>query len=118
MYYGDWDCREDILNDFGISSFDGVVIQAYYEYADYTGYAYVIYYHEGRFYYVADSHCSCNGLEDWDPEELTLEMILHMISNGRIWRAHGTDHLAEVVKKVAAFEGSPEELEDYIRSQS
>ncbi len=46
------------------------IIYAEYEGGGYDGRADVLFYDNGRFWYVTGSHCSCYGLEDqWDPEE-------------------------------------------------
>lgn len=41
----------------------------------YEGSAFVLYRRNGKLWEVNDSHCSCNGWENWSPEETTLEAI-------------------------------------------
>jgi hypothetical protein len=48
---------------------DEQVLFAYYSYEDYSGWAVCIFERDGILYEVHDSHCSCNGLENWNPEE-------------------------------------------------
>jgi hypothetical protein len=48
---------------------DGEVLLAIYSYEDYSGSAYLLYERDGKLYEVFDSHCSCYGLENWEPEE-------------------------------------------------
>lgn len=41
----------------------------------YEGSAFVLYRRNGKLWEVNDSHCSCNGWENWSPEETTVEAI-------------------------------------------
>ena len=41
----------------------------------YDGSAFVMFRHDGKLYEVNDSHCSCNGWENWSPEETTKEAL-------------------------------------------
>jgi len=50
---------------------DEQILFAYYSYEDYSGYALAIFQRDGKLFEVSDSHCSCNGLENWEPEETT-----------------------------------------------
>jgi len=80
VYYGDWDCLEDMLSDFQISK-DAVkgykVLYAWYEYADYSGSAFVLLKKGRKLYEVNGGHCSCYGLEgQFDLEETSAEAIL------------------------------------------
>ena len=52
------------------------IIYAEYDNADYDGHADVLFYDNGKFWYVTGSHCSCYGLEDqWSPEEYSIEAL-------------------------------------------
>lgn len=52
------------------------VLYAYYEYADYSGDAMVVFRKDGKLYEALGSHCSCYGLEgQWDPEETSIEAL-------------------------------------------
>lgn len=50
---------------------DEEVLIAVYSYEDYSGSAFVVYQRNGKLYEVHESHCSCNELETWEPEETT-----------------------------------------------
>ncbi len=83
IYNGAFSSKEDICKEFAISDFDGEVIYAHYEQDSYDGYANVVFMSGSQFYYSEGSHCSCYGLEDqWSPEEITIESILHMARHG------------------------------------
>jgi len=86
MYYGNFTCWNDVVDNFGIRDQnidDVVVLFAAYDYECYDGFATVIYVQNGKFYFVHGSHCSCYGLEDqWDPDEMPLEALLHMADKG------------------------------------
>lgn len=107
MYYGLFEKREDICKEFNISSFDGVVLHAQYEYEEYDGHAIVIFAHDGKFYYTEGAHCSCYGLEgQWEPEEMTAEALTHMLRKGRALSeghklANGIEHLSNLLTERA-----------------
>ena len=75
VYFGQFNNYEDFL-----SQWDGKkepvptekeVIFASYGTPSYEGYAIAVFKHNGVLYEVNDSHCSCHGLENWEPEETT-----------------------------------------------
>lgn len=80
VYCGDWECLEDMLNDFHIPKevVEGYeVLYGWYEYADYSGSAFVLLQKDGKLYEVNGGHCSCFGLEDqFDLEETSVEALL------------------------------------------
>jgi len=118
MYYGDISCREDILREFCISSFEGHVVYAFYEYEDYSGTAFVIFIHDGNFYLVQGSHCSCYGLEDqWEPEEMTGEALAHMIRNGRMYGFILDKDFANVIERLDELlrsDSSDEQIKEFL----
>lgn len=80
VYEGDWSCLDDMLRDFGISK-DEIkgykVLYAWYEYAFYSGSAFVLLKKGRKLYEVNGGHCSCYGLENqFDLEETTVEALL------------------------------------------
>ncbi|MNK83287.1 hypothetical protein D3C87_1030920 [compost metagenome] len=85
MFYGAFNCAEDVFSNFCVSGADreGVhFLYASYECESYDGSAGVIFLKGGRLYLVTGSHCSCYGLEDqWDPEEITLAQVRHYADN-------------------------------------
>lgn len=86
LYLGDWSDSQDVCKDFNVSSDtlkDCRVFVAFYEYADYSGYAFVLYAKGKTLYEVHGSHCSCYGLEDqWTPEDTTVESLDQRIKHG------------------------------------
>lgn len=78
-YFGNWKSRDDIANEYGWKASDIPqdvnIVYASYDTPDYEGYAKVIFKKDGKLYEVHDSHCSCNGLENWNPEKTTAEAI-------------------------------------------
>ena len=78
-FYGLFDSVEDIRNAFDEPDAlpdEAVVIAAGYSYEDYSGYASVVYVHDGVVYEVHGSHCSCYGLEDqWKPEQANISEL-------------------------------------------
>ena len=88
IYYGCWDNKQEMCNDFGIK-LDVVenaeILLAYYDQEDYEGYAFVLFQHAGKLYEVNGSHCSCYGLSEsnynggsntqWEPEETSIEAL-------------------------------------------
>lgn len=85
MYYGEFNCWEDVSSQFSINETDQdkVVLFAAYDVPNYEGYAMVIYIQNGKFYIVEGSHCSCYGLEnEWTPDEMPLEALLRMADSG------------------------------------
>lgn len=79
VFYGDWDCQEDMLRDFQINKEEVKgykILFAWYEYADYSGSAFVLLKKGRKLYEVNGSHCSCYGLEDqWSLEETNVEAL-------------------------------------------
>ena len=89
---GDWEngSVDDVLSGYGISreDMDGMeVLFAYYSYEDYSGYSFVLLRdaQSGELFEVNASHCSCYGLEDqWEPEPVTLEELIHRVRHGSV----------------------------------
>lgn len=84
-YFHDlFDSVESIRSEFNEPNAlpDGaVVIAAAYSYEDYSGYAAVVYVHDGVMYEVYGSHCSCSGLEDqWKPEPVQRDELCARMS--------------------------------------
>ena len=98
VYYGDWKNLEDMLRNFCISKEvveDYEILYAWYEYADYSGSAFVLLKKDDKLYEVNGGHCSCYGLEDqFDLEETMPEAILKR-------RHFGVN--AEIVKDLEAL---------------
>jgi hypothetical protein len=109
-FYGDWDSLEDMAKEFreDISIFNGAnILFAAYEYADYSGSAYVLYEYEGNLYEVNGGHCSCYGLEDqWNPEETSKEEVLYRLNKGSSYGIfHG--HKKEIKEALEGYDTGP-----------
>jgi hypothetical protein len=100
VYQGEWSNQQDVIDDFRLEDSNwyatsanpeavaffkaSQVLLAVYDHEGYEGYAYVLFYKDGKLYEVHGSHCSCMGLEDqWDPEETDLDTLLHLLENGK-----------------------------------
>ena len=60
------------------------IIYAEYDNGGYDGQAWVLFYDNGKFYYVGGSHCSCYDLSgQWSPEEYSVEAL-----KGQVERAN------------------------------
>lgn len=100
MYYGDFHNERDVLREFGVSDFEGVIVFAAYETEDYDGSANVIFVKDGKFYLVYGAHCSCHGLEEcWDPVEMPIAGLRRMIYEG----CGPMKHYAEEIEKSLSF---------------
>ena len=76
-YYDIWKSRDDVVNNYGKDTpTEDEIIYAGYTYEDYSGAALVVYMRDGVLYENNDGHCSCYGLEDWNPEETSKEALL------------------------------------------
>jgi hypothetical protein len=77
---GHWDGFEvnEILAE-EIKTLD--IIVAAYNVESYSGDAFVLYRKDGKLYEVNDSHCSCYGLGNWEPDETTKEALLLRFSD-------------------------------------
>lgn len=86
MFYGEFNCAEDVFSNFNVSDDerkDVKFLYASYETPDYEGYAGVVFLKDGKIYSVYGSHCSCYGLEgQWDPTEVSLAEMKHYNDNG------------------------------------
>jgi hypothetical protein len=99
-YVGGFDSKEDICREFRIENFDGVVLFADYRNEDYEGSAHVLFLNGSKLYYVNGGHCSCHGLEDqWEPDEITVDQILHMAANGNGWWNENS-WIADALRKI------------------
>lgn len=100
-YLADWEQskKKGIIEDFRLTDeLDGCkIVLAAYQYADYSGDAFVIFNKNGILYEVHGSHCSCCGLEgQWQPEETSKEALLYRSEQG-----YGLIHdLKKEVKKA------------------
>lgn len=79
-YYDLFESRADILSQssYGDSEVpaEDEIVYAGYSYEDYSGNALIVYKRDGKWFENNDSHCSCYGLESWNPEETSAEALL------------------------------------------
>ena len=87
-----WKDSADVYLDFKEPKHEGKILFAVYDYFDYSGKAFILYYLSGKLYEVNGSHCSCFGLEDqWKPEETTIEVLNLRLEKGELGRQYGYD---------------------------
>jgi hypothetical protein len=105
MYFGMFHSYEDVCSEFQISSIDGVVLFAAYEYEDYSGDAVVIFMKDGKLFHVDAGHCSCFGLEQqWSPEEMPVEALRHIVMKGSGVLHEFRDGLVRLLETVETFD--------------
>ena len=105
MYLGIFSNKDDVIQEFNIKGLDEniEILFAHYDYADYEGYAFVLFERNGQLYEVNCSHCSCYGLEgQWSPEETSVEELQHRMDNGNLgsgYQGNFVNELREVLKE-------------------
>lgn len=73
-YFDEWSSHEDL--PYGDDNpTDAEVVYASYTFEGYEGSAIIVFRRDGKWFENNDSHCSCHGLEDWRPEETSLEAL-------------------------------------------
>lgn len=113
IYFGEWDNDQkypliksngyydgfdvDNLTAIEISSIE--IICAAYLTEPYSGDAFVLFRKDGKLYEVNDSHCSCNGLQNWNPEETIKEALLKRNYSYGVWEHYGKE-LREIISKL------------------
>lgn len=77
-YSGLWTDKSDLNNDYPEAKelTEEQIVYAGYTDEDCSGDAIVVFMRDGKLYENHDEHCSCNGLENWTPEETTKEAML------------------------------------------
>lgn len=75
------------------------IICAAYNCETYEGDAFVLFRKDGKLYEVNDSHCSCYGLQDFEPEETTKEALLLKGEDYGVWSAYG-DELKKIIEAL------------------
>ena len=106
IFYGLWSCAEDVFgndyNGFYVPEEDQKNIEfifASYEYEDYSGYAFAVFIKDGKLYEINESHCSCNGLEHWEPEETS---VIALMSRPNV-PSEAKANLKQIYKNVMCF---------------
>lgn len=76
IFFGDFANESNVLDTWTGSNLDGAeVLLAWYGSEGYDGSAFIVYRKDGKLYEANDGHCSCYGLESWEPEETTAEAL-------------------------------------------
>lgn len=87
-YHGDWTKFDDILKEYPLCGLrDEEVLFACYDGGGYDGYARILFQRNGTLYEQVESHCSCNGLENWEPEPVTWEQLAMRKRDGYFYDA-------------------------------
>lgn len=76
-YYDEWTDRDFVVDSYGEDTpLENEILYAGYTYEDYSGAALVVFHRNGKLSENNDYHCSCYGLERWQPEETVAEALL------------------------------------------
>jgi hypothetical protein len=76
VFRGAWSSVEDVISAWDGADLSGAeVLIAEYDRGDYDGGAFILFRRGGKLFEAYDSHCSCNGLENWAPEETTVDAL-------------------------------------------
>jgi len=76
-YHDGFERRDDIVANYGDKTpTEDELVYAGYTCEDYEGSAIVVFVRDGKWFENNDGHCSCNGLENWEPEETSPEALL------------------------------------------
>ncbi len=76
------------------------IIIAAYNKESYEGDAFILFKKDGKLYEVNDSHCSCNGLEHWEPEEVTKKALLLRLNREYGCFKEFNTELREIIEKL------------------
>ena len=74
-YYDCWEKFEDIDYPEARELGEDQIIYAGYTYESYSGDALIVFMRDGKLFENNDGHCSCYGLETWEPEETSVEAL-------------------------------------------
>ncbi len=101
VFLGHFSSKEDIEREFNVKLAKSVkILFAIYDQPPYEGWAYVLYKDGGKLYETSDSHCSCNGLEFWTPEIVTVPQLENILENGRFKYCEDAEAATESFKSV------------------
>lgn len=77
-YFDEFSGYQDMVDQWSGANAvkDEEVILASYDCPPYEGYATCVYKRDGKLFEVHDSHCSCYGLDRFEPEETSWEALL------------------------------------------
>lgn len=104
-YFGSWTKKEDVVNDFDLDYWEkkqidnADIIIAVYEHEGYDGTAFILFKKDGKLYEVNDSHCSCNGLNNWQPEETSKEALLKRSDHYGLWLTYGSE-IKKIIQEI------------------
>lgn len=109
-YFGEFDITKkypllgeyegfDVNNETAIEISNLDIICAAYNRESYEGDAFVLFRKDGKLYEVNDSHCSCYGLRNWNPEETTKEALMLRGDEYGVWEKYGKE-LKEIIQAL------------------
>lgn len=76
-YYDIWSDYAAVVGDYGKQTPpETAIVYAGYSYEDYSGAALLVWRDGDKWFENNDGHCSCNGLENWEPEETSAAALL------------------------------------------
>ena len=104
-YAGDWKDYADVVSSTSYGDElpkEPEIVYAEYENGGYDGSAIIVFVRDGKWYENNDSHCSCNGLDTWSPEETTPEALLMQ----RRWSAALGAAVRDMQRKMARRKNS------------
>lgn len=105
VYFGEWTCKDDIIGSFDINKeikkeiSDLDIICAVYGLENCSGDCFVLFRKDGKLYEINDNHCSCYGLQNWEPEETTKQALLKRNGCYDVWEYFGKE-LKEIINKL------------------
>jgi len=95
--------KEDLINEFRLkkNELDNInILFAVYEYANWSGTAFVLFEQDGELYEVNGDHCSCYGLEgQWIPEKASFDELKHRLDKGEMGKHQGYDVFKRELKE-------------------
>lgn len=115
VYLYNWKKKEDIILSFAPLGYDNKsklikeryirlwqpinILFAYYDGDSYEGDAFVLFECKGKLFEVNASHCSCEGLSDFNGEETTIDALKHRLIKGTLGQEYGENQFAKELKE-------------------
>lgn len=98
---GDYD-GFDVDNETAIEISKLNIIVAIYDKDSYEGQAFVLFEKDGKLYEVNEYHCSCNGLENWEPEETTKKALILRFETNELFKKY--EEATKIIMALKDFE--------------
>lgn len=116
-----WDTLREMFKDFEEKAhYDIQILIAINQQVSYEGSAYVLFQDlaTNKLFEVHGSHCSCNGFEgQWAPEEVSIEYLDKIISDGTYHSGPFNSHIVEIRKWFEEYKKELEEMKRIKLSQ-